>query len=65
MRVLVLGGTWFLGRSVVTAALERGHDVTTFNRGKTDRDVDGVRAIRGDRTRSDDLVHLADAVRST
>ena len=33
MRLLVLGGTHFLGRHVATAALERGHDVATFTRG--------------------------------
>ena len=35
MRILVLGGTQFLGRHIVDAALERGHDVTLFNRGQT------------------------------
>ena len=33
MRLLVLGGTRFLGRHVVTAALDRGHEVATFTRG--------------------------------
>jgi len=32
MRLLVLGGTHFLGRHVATAALEGGHDVATFTR---------------------------------
>ena len=35
MRILVLGGTQFLGRHVVDTALEHGHDVTLFNRGQT------------------------------
>ncbi|HSP73357.1 MAG TPA: SDR family oxidoreductase [Gaiellaceae bacterium] len=35
MRVLVLGGTQFLGRHLVEAALARGHEVTLFNRGQT------------------------------
>src|SRR5262249_4086288 len=35
MRILVLGGTLFLGRHVTDAALERGHEVTLFNRGQT------------------------------
>src|SRR3954464_13496982 len=35
MRILVLGGTQFLGRHVVDIALERGHEVTLFNRGQT------------------------------
>ena len=36
MRILVIGGSSFVGRGIVSAALERGHDVTLFNRGKTD-----------------------------
>lgn len=36
MRVLVLGGTLFVGRHLVEASLERGHEVTLFNRGQTD-----------------------------
>ncbi|WP_250007440.1 NAD-dependent epimerase/dehydratase family protein [Actinoplanes sp. M2I2] len=35
MRILVLGGTRFVGRAVVEAALAAGHDVTLFNRGRT------------------------------
>jgi nucleoside-diphosphate-sugar epimerase len=35
MRLLVLGGTLFLGRHVVEAALDRGHQVTIFTRGRT------------------------------
>ena len=35
MRVLVLGGTLFLGRHVAEAALDRGHELTLFTRGKT------------------------------
>jgi 2'-hydroxyisoflavone reductase len=34
MKLLVLGGTVFLGRHVVDVALERGHEVTLFNRGQ-------------------------------
>jgi len=34
MKLLVLGGTIFLGRHVVAAALERGHAVTLLNRGR-------------------------------
>jgi 2'-hydroxyisoflavone reductase len=33
VRILILGGTVFLGRHVVEAALARGHDVTVFTRG--------------------------------
>jgi 2'-hydroxyisoflavone reductase len=36
LRILVLGGTLFVGRHLVEASLERGHEVTLFNRGQTD-----------------------------
>src|SRR4051812_17534634 len=49
MRLLVLGGTRFLGRHVATAALERGHDVATFTRGVSGGPPAGVRALHGDR----------------
>jgi 2'-hydroxyisoflavone reductase len=50
MRILVLGGTLFLGRHVVDAALERGHQVTLFNRGQTRPDLfPDVEKLRGDR----------------
>jgi 2'-hydroxyisoflavone reductase len=35
MRILILGGTRFLGRHLVGAALDRSHEVTLFNRGKS------------------------------
>jgi nucleoside-diphosphate-sugar epimerase len=49
MRLLVLGGTHFLGRHVVTAALGRGHDVATFTRGVSGDPPEGARALHGDR----------------
>lgn len=61
MRLLVLGGGWFLGRTVVEEALTRGWEVTTFSRGRTGRDVAGVEAVRGDRTVPGDLARLAAA----
>jgi 2'-hydroxyisoflavone reductase len=39
MRLLVLGGTAFAGRHLVELAIERGHDVTLFNRGQTGADL--------------------------
>jgi 2'-hydroxyisoflavone reductase len=59
MRILVLGGTAFVGRTVVTEALAAGWEVTTFNRGISGEDVDGVRSVRGDRMNADDVRRLA------
>lgn len=59
MRVLILGGTWFLGRTVAQQALTQGWGVSTFNRGRSGVDVPGVDALRGDRTRAADLSALA------
>src|SRR5918997_2878372 len=55
MRLLVLGGTLFLGQHVATAALARGHDVATFTRGVTGTPPDGTRDLRGDRDDPDAL----------
>jgi 2'-hydroxyisoflavone reductase len=50
MRLLVLGGTHFLGRHVVDAALTRGHTITTFTRGEHDDVLPaGVERLRGNR----------------
>lgn len=39
MKLLVLGGTSFLGRHVAEAALGRGHELTLFNRGRSNPDL--------------------------
>lgn len=50
MNLLILGGTVFLGRHTVEAALARGHEVTLFNRGQHNPDLfPDVEKLRGDR----------------
>jgi 2'-hydroxyisoflavone reductase len=50
LRILILGGTGFLGPELVLAARARGHAVTLFNRGKTRPDLfPEVEKLRGDR----------------
>ena len=54
MKLLILGGTRFVGRHLVTAALARNHELTLFNRGKHRRKhssaaLTGVETIYGDR----------------
>src|ERR1700716_2896589 len=50
MKLLILGGTVFLGRHVVESALARGHSVTLFNRGRHNPKLfPKVEKLRGDR----------------
>jgi nucleoside-diphosphate-sugar epimerase len=50
MRILVIGGTRFMGPLVVRSLSEQGHEVTVFHRGQTRSDLPrGVREILGDR----------------
>jgi 2'-hydroxyisoflavone reductase len=50
MRILVLGGTGFVGRAFVEEALAAGHEVTLFNRGRTRPELfPRVERIHGDR----------------
>ncbi len=50
MRLLVLGGTVFLGKHIVETALSRGHELTLFNRGKSRPDLfPEVERLVGDR----------------
>lgn len=50
MRLLILGGTGFIGPHQVRYALERGHEVTVFNRGQSAPGMfDGVEELTGDR----------------
>ncbi len=52
MRLLVLGGTVFLGRHLVAEAVADGHEVTTFTRGRTNPDLfPDVEHLFGDRDR--------------
>ncbi|MFE2557625.1 NAD-dependent epimerase/dehydratase family protein [Streptomyces sp. NPDC059352] len=58
MKLLILGGTEFVGRAVVEAALDRGWEVTVFHRGRHAPPA-GVHALLGDRTAPDGLAALA------
>jgi len=50
MKILIIGGTIFLGRHLVEAALERGHEITMFNRGLHNAGVyPQVEKLRGNR----------------
>jgi 2'-hydroxyisoflavone reductase len=50
LKILILGGTGFLGPATIEAAQARGHQVTMFNRGRTRPELfPGVEKLHGDR----------------
>ena len=56
MRVLVIGGTRFIGRATVPELLRRGHEVTVFHRGSSPNPVgDRVAERLGDRLDADSV----------
>ena len=59
IKLLILGGTGFIGPHQVRYAVERGHEVTIFNRGRSAPGVfEGVEELTGDRS-TGDLASLA------
>ncbi|GAB7006965.1 hypothetical protein JCM18899A_44380 [Nocardioides sp. AN3] len=61
MKIGIVGGTGTISTSVVTALLERGHDVTCITRGLSGDVPDGARVLVGDRN---DLDWFIPAVRA-
>jgi 2'-hydroxyisoflavone reductase len=60
MRILIIGGTAFVGRHITAAAIAAGHDVTVFHRGKTGAELfPAATHLTGDR--DEDLSGLAGA----
>src|SRR5262245_59723706 len=54
MKILVLGGTAFLGPHIVEAAVARKHTVTLFNRGKTRAELfPDLEKLHGDRDKDE------------
>lgn len=68
VRILVIGGTQFVGRAFVEEAARRGHDVTLFHRGTSEpEDLPQVEHLHGDRDGQLDVLlgHKWDAALDT
>ncbi len=50
MRILIMGGTRFIGVYLTQLLVEQGHEVVLFNRGNRPAPMSGVLQIKGDRT---------------
>ena len=62
MRILIMGGTAFVGRHIAQAAVDAGHDVTLYHRGRTGAGLfPGATHVLGDRNSSRDLAALGGA----
>ena len=55
MRILIMGGTRFIGVYLTKILVEQGHEVVLFNRGNKPAPVEGVQQITGDRKDADQL----------
>ena len=49
LKILVLGGTGFIGPNMVRYAVDRGHEVSIFTRGRSQADIPDVEQLIGDR----------------
>ncbi|UVS82579.1 NAD-dependent epimerase/dehydratase family protein [Actinokineospora sp. UTMC 2448] len=59
MRILILGGTRFVGHTTAAAAVAGGHDVVCAARGESGAVPDGARLVKVDRDQPDGLAPLA------
>jgi nucleoside-diphosphate-sugar epimerase len=58
MRILIMGGTRFIGVYLTKALVEQGHEVVLFNRGKKPAPIEGIQQIHGDRQDIEQLEKL-------
>ncbi len=55
MRILIMGGTRFIGVYLTKELVKQGHEVVLFNRGNKPAPIDGIKQIHGDRQDSNQL----------
>ena len=55
MRILIMGGTRFIGVYLTKILVAQGHEVVLFNRGNKPTPVSGIKEIHGDRTDASQL----------
>jgi 6-phosphogluconate dehydrogenase (decarboxylating) len=56
LKVLVIGGTRFIGPFVISQLTSQGHEVAVFNRNQSDTELKNVLQITGDRNQIEDYL---------
>jgi 2'-hydroxyisoflavone reductase len=56
MKILIIGGTRFLGRFLVEEGLKKGHEITLFNRGNNKEEFSHVEQVHGNRNSDIELL---------
>jgi nucleoside-diphosphate-sugar epimerase len=55
VRILIMGGTRFIGVYLTKILVDQGHEVVLFNRGNKPAPIEGIQQIHGDRTNPNQL----------
>ncbi|MBL1175108.1 NAD-dependent epimerase/dehydratase family protein [Pantanalinema sp. GBBB05] len=55
MRILIMGGTRFIGVYLTKLLVQQGHEVVLFNRGNKPAPIEGIQQIHGDRSNAEEL----------
>ena len=65
MKILIIGGSRFVGPLIISKLIERGHDVTVFNRGKIKSEYNNLKFIQGNRNEGFNIKERFDVVIDT
>ena len=65
MKILIIGGSQFVGPLIIDKLVEKGHDLTVFNRGRTKSKYENIKFIQGDRRNGFNLKDNFDVVIDT
>jgi len=65
MKILIIGGSQFIGPLILDKLVKKNHDIIVFNRGKTKSQYDNVKFIKGDRRNGFNIKDKFDVVIDT
>jgi len=65
MKILIIGGSRFVGPLIISKLVEKGHNLTVFNRGRIKKEYEKVRFIEGNRNEGFNIKDHFDVVIDT